>query len=61
MIGKYNVEISDNRIHYNFDIKRNITVIQGDSGTGKTSLIRMIADYERLGRGSGIIRELTQP
>ncbi|MBR4588739.1 MAG: translation initiation factor 2 [Lachnospiraceae bacterium] len=55
MIGKYNVEISDNRIHYNFDIKRNITVIQGDSGTGKTSLIRMIADYERLGRGSGII------
>ena len=31
MIGKYKIEIYDNRIHYEFDIKRNITVIQGDS------------------------------
>ena len=54
MIGKYKIEIYDNRIHYEFDIKRNITVIQGDSGTGKTSLLRMISDYDRLGKGSGI-------
>ena len=54
MVGKYKIEIYDNRIHYVFEIKRNITVIQGDSGTGKTSLIRMFSDYERLGKSSGI-------
>ncbi len=54
MVGKYEIEIYDNRIHYQFEIKRNITIIQGDSATGKTALIRLIADYQRLGKGSGI-------
>ena len=54
MTGKYNVEVYDNRIHYQFEIKRNITIIQGESATGKTTLVGMISDYERLGSGAGI-------
>lgn len=53
MVGKYDLEIYNNRVHYHLEIKRNITIIQGDSATGKSTLIRMIAEYERLGNGSG--------
>lgn len=53
MVGKYDLELYNNRVHYHLEIKRNITIIQGDSATGKSTLIRMIADYERLGNGSG--------
>lgn len=42
MIGKYSVEIISKRLHYNFEIKRNITILSGFSGTGKTTLIRMV-------------------
>ena len=36
MIGKHNIKISNQRVHFNFDVSRNITVIRGDSATGKT-------------------------
>jgi len=55
MVGKYNIEVYNNRVHYQLTIKRNITIIQGDSGTGKTTLLGMIAAYERLGASSGVI------
>ena len=55
MRGKYSIEIYNNRIHYQFEVKRNITIIQGKSATGKTTLINMIADYARLGNNSGIV------
>lgn len=54
MKGKYHVIIQNNRVKFEFDIKRNITVIRGDSATGKTTLISMIETYERLGDESGI-------
>ena len=44
----------NNRLHYEFEIKRNITIIQGDSATGKTTLINMIRQAENLGPASGI-------
>ena len=46
MTGKYDIEIYNKRVHYHLTVKRNITVIQGDSATGKTELLRMISDYE---------------
>lgn len=55
MVGKYEIEIYNKRVHYSLEIKRNITVIQGNSATGKSTLIEMISDYERLGTGSGIV------
>lgn len=54
MKGKYRVIVQNNRIHYEFEIKRNITVIQGDSATGKTTLINMLRQAENLGTSSGI-------
>ena len=54
MIGKYNIEIYNNRVHYFLTVKRNITILQGNSATGKTELIRLIGDYEENGISSGI-------
>ncbi len=54
MIGKYDIEIYNNRVHYFLTVKRNITILQGNSATGKTELIRLINDYEQNGTSSGI-------
>lgn len=54
MLGKYEIEVYNNRVHYYLTVKRNITIIQGDSATGKTELIRLISDYEENGVSSGI-------
>ena len=56
MTGKYDIEIYNKRVHYHLTVKRNITVIQGDSATGKTELLRMISDYENNGISSGITK-----
>lgn len=42
MVGSYEFKISSEHISYEFAIKRNITFIQGDSGTGKTTLIELL-------------------
>ena len=42
MIGKYEIEVYNNRVHYFLNVKRNITVLQGNSASGKTELIRFI-------------------
>ena len=54
MKGKYHVIVQNNRIKFEFDIKRNITIIRGDSATGKTTLFNMINTYQRQGEDSGI-------
>lgn len=54
MKGKHKIIINNNRLHYEFEIKRNITIIRGDSATGKTTLINMIRQAENLGDSSGI-------
>ena len=54
MKGKYLISISNNKVKYEFSIKRNITVIQGDSATGKTTLVDMIREFEQNGADSGI-------
>ena len=53
MKGKYRVVVQNNRLHYEFEIRRNVTIIQGDSATGKTTLINMLRQAEYLGRSSG--------
>ena len=54
MKGSHRVVIQNNKLHYEFVIKRNITIIQGDSATGKTTLINMLRQAENLGASSGI-------
>ena len=55
MKGSYHIIVQNNRIKFEFDIKRNITIIRGDSATGKTTLMGLIETYDRLGDESGIM------
>ena len=59
MKGAYELTVQNKRIHYQFTIKRNITVIRGDSATGKTTLLEMIETYSQNGISSGI--DFTKP
>ena len=45
MKGKHRVVVSTKRLKYDFELRRNLTIIRGDSATGKTTLIDMIQDY----------------
>ncbi len=62
MKGSFEVRVSRKRgTDYRFTIKRNITVIRGDSGTGKTTLFEMIADHMRYGDQSGVTVQCERP
>ncbi len=54
MKGSYKVEVANANLKYEFVIRRNITIIKGDSATGKTTLVEMIRDYYEDGEKSGI-------
>jgi AAA+ superfamily predicted ATPase len=53
MYGPINVEVRSNIVNYEFTLNRKITVLRGDSGTGKTNLIRLLNQYRR---NSGAVR-----
>lgn len=62
MKGSYQVRVSRRRgTSFRFEVKRNITVVRGDSGTGKTTLYDMIADHMRLGDRSGVTVQCDRP
>lgn len=54
MKGSYRVIVQNKKVRYDFEIRRNITVIRGDSATGKTTLVEMIREYYEDGTSSGI-------
>ena len=54
MKGSKSIQVSNNRARFRFTLNRNITIVRGDSGTGKTTLYDMIAEYTRLGENSGV-------
>ncbi len=55
MKGKHQVIVKNARIQYKFSIERNITILRGDSATGKTTLIDMIYSYQLEGENSGVV------
>ena len=54
MIGKIRIKVGNQRNSYDFTLKRNITILRGNSGTGKTTLYDMVRDYNNLGKESGV-------
>lgn len=54
MKGAHRIVVQNKRIRYDFEIRRNITIIRGDSATGKTALVDMIREYFENGFGSGV-------
>ncbi len=61
MKNKHHIIVETERLKYEFDIKRNITVIQGDSATGKTTLIDLLGTFSRYGKESGIVLQSDVP
>ncbi len=55
MKGSYHIIVQNKRIRYEFDIRRNITIIRGDSATGKTTLFDMITLAAKNGDSSGVM------
>lgn len=54
MKGSHDVLIQNSKLRYEFTINRNITIIRGDSSTGKTTILSMLSEYITAGRSSGI-------
>ena len=42
MKGKYEFEVRSKKVVFRFEIKRNITVIKGDSASGKTTSLKKV-------------------
>ena len=55
MKGRHHIVIESGNLKYEFEIKRNITVILGESATGKTTLIDLLNESGRRKR-SGAVR-----
>lgn len=54
MIGKYDIEVVTRKVDYQLTVERNITILRGNSATGKSTLYRAIKQFENDGRASGI-------
>ena len=54
MRGKYEIEIYNNKVHYHLTVKRNITIFQGDSASGKSEMIRLLSAYNSRRESSGV-------
>lgn len=50
MKGKHKIEVRSKRIVFTIELERNITILRGDSATGKTTLVEMLSAYENYGR-----------
>ena len=54
MKGKYKIRVQNSAVRFEFEIERNINILRGDSGTGKTTLVELINDYQSQGEASGV-------
>lgn len=54
MKGKYHIVVQNNKLRYELNVRRNITIIRGDSATGKTKLISLLEQAAALGESSGV-------
>ncbi len=54
MRGEHKIIVSSKRIKFELTVRRNITILKGDSATGKTTLVEMIKNYSDNGLDSGV-------
>ncbi len=61
MRGKHRVIIYTKRLRFDFELRRNITIIRGDSATGKTTLVDMVREYTDNPSGSPVTLVCDKP
>lgn len=61
MRGEHPITVRNNKVQIKLPIRRNLTILQGNSATGKTTLIGLIAQYEELGESSGVVINCDAP
>ena len=61
MRGRHEIIVRNRRLEFDLEIERNITILTGESATGKTSLSNLIRQYEELGRKSGVTIQCDVP
>lgn len=61
MKGKHKIEVRSGRVVFTIELERNITILRGDSATGKTTLVEMLQAYETYGRQSGVTVSCDKP
>lgn len=61
MKGTHEILVRNNRVQYRFSVRRNLTILRGDSATGKSTLIDLIAQYARDGENSGVTLHCDKP
>ena len=61
MKGNYRIIVSNSNVKYDFTIRRNITILKGDSATGKTTLVEMVSEFYESGTDSGIDLRCDRP
>lgn len=62
MIGSYHIRVAQRRrLSFDFTVRRNITLVGGDSGTGKTTLFNLVAAHMREGERSGVTIQCERP
>ena len=54
MKGRHRIVIENSRIRYDFEVRRNLTIVRGDSATGKTTLVDMVGEFYNNGDVSGV-------
>lgn len=54
MKGKYVISVVSRKATYKLELERKVSVIKGNSGTGKTSMLRLISEYLEFGKKSGV-------
>jgi hypothetical protein len=61
MQGKYDITISNVNVSFTITLERNITIIRGDSATGKTTFIDLLRNFEQYGKSSGVSVQSKKP
>lgn len=55
MKGEHQAVVRNNKAQIKLTIRRNLTILQGNSATGKTTLLDLIDECDQLGPDSGTV------
>lgn len=55
MRGEHQVVVRNNKVQIKLNVRRNLTILQGNSATGKTTLLELINEFDQLGPDSGTV------